>query len=67
MLVVSREAYKSSTDNDKCVLQIGSDVFVKILSIDGRHVRIGVEAPKDVRVLRGELVGRPPKEEEVPA
>jgi carbon storage regulator CsrA len=36
-------------------LLIGHDITVTVLSVQGNRVRIGIEAPGDVRVLRGEL------------
>lgn len=36
---------------------IGDGVTVTILEIRGNQVRLGIEAPKDVRVLREELTG----------
>ncbi len=35
---------------------IGHNVRVTILSVKGSQIRIGIEAPKDVRVLREEIV-----------
>jgi carbon storage regulator len=35
---------------------IGSDITVTVLEIRGRHVRIGVNAPRDIPVLREEIV-----------
>jgi carbon storage regulator len=37
-------------------VRIGNDVTVTILEIRGSQVRIGVNAPRDVAVLREELV-----------
>lgn len=34
---------------------IGNDITVTILRVKGQQVRIGIEAPRDVRVIRGEL------------
>lgn len=34
---------------------IGHDIKVVIDSVDGQRVRIGIEAPKDVKILREEL------------
>ena len=48
MLVLSRHENSS--------IKIGSDVTVTVLSVQRRRVRLGIEAPKDVRVLRDELV-----------
>lgn len=37
------------------VIQIGDNIVVKVVQTGRRIVKIGIEAPKDVRVLRGEL------------
>lgn len=50
MLVLSRK-------KDQQIL-IGDNIVVTIVQIGGNKVRIGVEAPKEVVVLREEL--RPP-------
>ena len=39
-------------------IRIGPDVKVKVLGVRGGVVSIGIEAPPDVKVLRGELVER---------
>lgn len=36
-------------------IQIGNEVTVKVLSVKGRDVRLGIQAPSHVRVHRGEL------------
>jgi carbon storage regulator len=43
-------------------VMIGPDIKITILGISGGQVRIGVEAPADVKVLREELIGRERKE-----
>ena len=48
MLVLSRKT------ND--TIQIADNVEIRILEIKGETVRIGIEAPKSVDILRGELV-----------
>jgi carbon storage regulator len=35
---------------------IGDGITITILSTDGGRIRIGIEAPEDVNILRGELV-----------
>ncbi len=35
---------------------INSDVIVRVLSIDGERVKIGVDAPRSISVLREELL-----------
>jgi carbon storage regulator CsrA len=49
MLVLTRKANQQ--------IQIGDNVVVTILQIKGNTVRVGIEAPRDVRVIRGELKG----------
>jgi carbon storage regulator len=39
---------------------IEKDIVVVVRQIKGDRVSIGIEAPKKVRVLRGELQDRPP-------
>ena len=43
-------------------LRIGDDVTFTILGINGRQVRIGIEAPRDVTVNREEIYQRILKE-----
>jgi len=47
MLVLTRKADQK--------IQIGPDVTLTVLDVKGRYVRIGIEAPSSVRILRGEL------------
>ena len=35
---------------------IGDDIEITILAVDGSQVRVGVDAPEDVKILRGELL-----------
>ena len=35
---------------------IGKDILITIINIDKDKVRIGIEAPKDIRVIRQELL-----------
>ncbi|MCC7087261.1 MAG: carbon storage regulator CsrA [Pirellulales bacterium] len=50
MLVLSRKACEQ--------IQIGEDVVVTVLQVKGQTVRIGIEAPKNIRILRSELPSR---------
>lgn len=50
MLVLTRTAQAG-----KQSIKLGDDITVTVLSIKGNVVRIGVEAPKDVRIVRMEL------------
>ncbi len=46
MLVLTRKAQQS--------IMIGEDIEVMVASIDGNSVRIGIRAPKDIKILRKE-------------
>jgi carbon storage regulator len=55
MLVLTRRASER--------IRIDDDVVVTVVQVKGRRVRIGVEAPHDVRIVREELhaaCGSPP-------
>ena len=47
MLVLTRKQQEQ--------IRIGNQVTITILRISGNQVRVGIEAPPDVRILRGEL------------
>ena len=47
MLVLSRKPGQK--------LQIGDNITVTVLEVHGHVLRLGIEAPRDVRVLRAEL------------
>ncbi|WP_039042128.1 carbon storage regulator CsrA [Sporosarcina sp. ZBG7A] len=48
MLVLSRKTNET--------INIGDNIELRILEVKGDTVRIGIEAPKSVDILRGELV-----------
>jgi carbon storage regulator len=48
MLVISRK------ENQK--IKIGDDIEIVVVSIDKNQVKIGIEAPKEVQILRSELL-----------
>ena len=48
MLVLSRKLSQQ--------IVIGSDIRITVVKIDRNQVRIGIEAPDDVAILRGELI-----------
>jgi carbon storage regulator len=48
VLVLSRRADQS--------LHLGDSIMVRILSIQGGQVRLGLIAPPEIRILRSELV-----------
>ena len=51
MLVLTRKSQEQ--------IQIGNNITISVLRIKGNSVRIGIEAPRDVRIVRAEL---PPKD-----
>ncbi len=51
MLVLSRRP------NEAIVLP-GLNVTIRVTAVKGNAVRIGIEAPPDVNILRAELLGR---------
>ena len=42
-------------------LRIADDILVTIVDVKGNQVRLGIDAPADVSVLREELVQADPK------
>jgi len=47
MLILARKAEEE--------IRIGDNVVVKILGIHNGQVKLGIDAPRDMRVVRGEL------------
>ncbi len=43
---------------------LGDDIVLTIVRVSGDKVRIGVEAPSNVKILRNELEVSPPKAED---
>ncbi|WP_060205267.1 carbon storage regulator CsrA [Sporosarcina koreensis] len=48
MLVLSRKTNET--------IKIGDDIEIRILEVKGDTIRIGIEAPENIDILRGELV-----------
>ncbi|PKH21954.1 carbon storage regulator [Pseudomonas prosekii] len=40
------------------LISIGDDISVRILAVNGGHVRFGIEAPQNVNVHRAEVYER---------
>jgi carbon storage regulator CsrA len=55
MLVLSRKAQQS--------IRIGDSITVTIIKVKGNSIRIGIEAPDDMRIVRSELPDFSPQEE----
>ena len=47
MLVLTRKSQEQ--------IRIGDDITISIIKVKGNAVRVGIEAPRDVRIIRGEL------------
>ena len=54
MLVLSRKLKEK--------IHIGHDITITVVRLDGGQVRLGIEAPREVPIVRGELP--PPEAEE---
>jgi carbon storage regulator CsrA len=54
MLVLTRKTQQQ--------IQIGNNITITIVRVTGQSVRVGIQAPEEVRVIRGELAGKPHKE-----
>lgn len=52
MLVLSRKL--------KQEIQIGDNVVITVLKVKGNTVQLGIEAPRDIKIMRGELPKRTP-------
>ena len=55
MLVLTRQT------NERIL--IGEAIVIEVREVRGSQVRIGIEAPKDVPVVREEILGRQPDRE----
>ena len=59
MLVLTRKTGES--------IVIGNDIRVTVLEMQGRQIRLGIDAPTDVSVHRGEVYERIREENELAA
>jgi carbon storage regulator len=50
MLVLTRKLGES--------IRIGDNITIKIVDLDGRHVKLGIEAPRTVAINREEIYER---------
>ena len=51
MLILSRKVGEA--------IRVATDIVIVVREVNGERVKIGIEAPKLVRVLRRELLGKP--------
>ncbi|MBN98204.1 MAG: carbon storage regulator [Gemmatimonadetes bacterium] len=59
MLVLTRKSGES--------IVVGSDIRITVLEIQGRQIRLGIDAPVEISVHRGEVYGRISAENELAA
>jgi len=62
MLVLTRKLMEK--------LYIGDDICVTVVRVEGGQVRLGIDAPREISVIRAELVGareRPRRRTALPA
>lgn len=59
MLVLTRKLGES--------IRIGDNIIVKVVDLDSRHVKLGIEAPRNVAVNREEIYERIQKENKAAA
>jgi carbon storage regulator CsrA len=52
MLVLTRKADQK--------IQIGPNITITVIEVKGRYVRLGIDAPREVRIVRSEIASPPP-------
>jgi carbon storage regulator len=52
MLILTRHAGQNET------ILIGDDIEIHFLEVKGNQIRIGIDAPKHINVIRNELLDR---------
>ena len=57
MLVITRRIGES--------IHVGSNVEIKFLSVRGKRAKVGIQAPRTIEILRGELL-KEPSDEQLP-
>jgi carbon storage regulator CsrA len=59
MLVLSRKLNES--------IQIGDRIRITVVRVEGGQIRLGIEAPREITVMRGELLDDGPPTAATPA
>jgi carbon storage regulator len=54
----SEYGYLCLTRRPDQMIRIGDNIRLKVISVDGYNVRIGIRAPKDIVILREEVYQR---------
>ncbi|MEW6064625.1 carbon storage regulator [Desulforamulus profundi] len=48
MLILSRKKHEA--------IHIGDDIIITVLDISGDHIKIGIDAPKNIQIYRAEIL-----------
>jgi carbon storage regulator len=59
MLVLSRRTNET--------IHIGDEIYITVLGVEGDKVKIGISAPRDVTILRGEIFDAVQSQEKIKA
>jgi len=60
MLVLSRKTGET--------VRIGAEIHITLVEVEGQRIRLGIEAPRHIPIVRGELVlALPPVKEQTKA
>ncbi len=46
---------------------IGDDIVIKVVDIHGKQIRLGIDAPTEISIFRGEIYDRIQEENQRPA
>jgi carbon storage regulator len=44
------------------LIQIGPDITLKVVSVDGPNVKLAFTAPREIKIMRVEIIDRQPRE-----
>lgn len=42
-------------------IRVGDDIVITVVKLESGRVRIGIEAPDDIKIIRDEIAGTPPR------
>jgi len=57
MLILERKSDRSMAEKDReKYILLGGEILIKIVSVRGDKVKIGIMAPRDIEIARAEIV-----------